>query len=142
MSATFRSLVAQSSIAALAPLEAVLDPVYPDAWREIATCLYLQLREREELAGLDDARVAPLALQLTEGLRAEIGGSQPYLSKGVGFELSQRDRQILAEFTGHNQDELAKKYDLTPRQIYAILAVRIREEYERRQGRLPLEGGA
>lgn len=142
MSATLRSLVAQSSLAALAPLEAVLDPAYPDAWREIATCLYLQLREREELAGLGDARVAQLALLLTEGLRAEIGGSQPYLSKGVGFELSQRDRQILAEFNGRNHDELARKWDLTPRQIYAILAVRVREEFERRQGRLALEDGA
>lgn len=130
--------LARTPVAALAALEQLLDPAYPNDWREIATCLYVQLRARAEVAQLGDPHVALFALELTEGLRAEIGGLQTYHSKGVRYELSLRDRQILAEFTGRNQEALAKKHGLTPRQMYNILEVRLREEYERRQGVLPL----
>lgn len=134
-----KPVLAHTPAAALAALEQLLDPAYPDDWREIATCLYVQLRARDEIAPFADPRVAQLALELTEGLRAEIGGNQTYHSKGVRYDLSLRDRQILAEFTGRNHDALAKKHGLTPRQMYNILEVRLREEFERRQGSLPLE---
>lgn len=129
------SLIARATVADLVPLERIMDPAYPETWREIAGCLYLQVRTRREFAG-DDAQAAALALELTEGLRAEIGGSQPYLAKGVAYELSERDRQILAKFNGNNHDALAREFDLTPRQIYSILERRIREEVARRQGTL------
>lgn len=132
-----RSLLASTAAATLAPLEAILDPSYPESWRDIATSLYVQMRALDELARLADAHVARLALQLTEGLRAEIGGSQPYLSKGSGYELSLRDRQILAEYRGNNLDALAHKYGLTTRQMRNIVDAQIREEVARRQGRLP-----
>ncbi|MCK9987640.1 MAG: hypothetical protein AzoDbin1_04112 [Azoarcus sp.] len=131
-------LLLRSSVADLAPLERVIDQAYPEAWREIAVNLYLQLRARRELAG-DDAQAATLALELSEGLRAEIGGSQPYLSKGQRYKETLRDRRILAKFTGHNHDVLAREFDLTPRQIYAIVERRAREDFERRQGRLELD---
>lgn len=134
-----RSLLARAAVADLVPLEAVMDADYPNEWRQMATVLYLQLRALPEFAPLGDARVAPLALHLTEGLRAEIGGSQPYLSKGQGYELSLRDRQILDDFKGHNQEELARKYGLTVRQVYNILDTQLRIERARRQGTLPLD---
>ncbi len=130
------SRLMHTQAASLAPLEAVLDPAYPEAWCEIATCLYVQVRTLPELSGLSDSERAALALRLTEGLRAEIGGSQPYLSKGVQYNLSERDRRILAKFNGHNHDALAREFNLTPRQIYTIVERRAREEFERRQGRL------
>ncbi len=134
-----RSLLARASVADLAPLEAVMDAEYPNEWRQMATVLYLQLRSLPEFAPLGDARVAPLALRLTEGLRAEIGGSQPYLSKGQGYELSLRDRQILDAFRGNNQEDLARAYGLTVRQVYNILETQLRIERARRQGTLPLD---
>lgn len=132
------SMLARTPIADLAPLVSRLDPEYPDAWRDIATCLYLLLRGEPGLA-LADAQSADLALRLAEGLRAEIGGSQPYLARGVHYELSLRDRQILARFKGRNHDALAREFGVTPRYIYDIVARRTKEEIERRQGKLPLE---
>lgn len=132
------SLLARATVAELAALERLLDPGYPGTWREIAACLYLQVRARPALAA-DDAAAAALALALTEGLRHEIGGSQPYLAKGVLFELSVRDRQILAKFNGRNQDALAREFGVTPRQIYSIVDRRIREDVARRQGTLALD---
>lgn len=131
-------LLVRASVADLAPLERVIDPAYPETWRDIAVTLYLQLRARRVLAG-DDAQAAALALELTEGLRAEIGGSQPYLSKGLLFNLSERDRRILARFNGYNHAQLAREEGLTPRQIYTIVERRTREDFERRQGCLPLD---
>ena len=134
-----RSPLLGVTAAELQVLEALFGDGYPDDWRTIATVLFISLRAPAELSGLADARRAQLALQMTDALRAEIGGTQPYLSKGVRFDLSLRDRQILDEFNGRNHDMLARKYDLTPRQIYSILDEQLRLERARRQGTLPLD---
>jgi len=131
--------LAHTPVAALVTLEQLLDPAYPEGWREIATCLYVQLRGRAEVAQLGDVRLAQIALALTEGLRAEIGGAQPYLSKGVDYELSLRDRQILAEYTGRNLAALARKHNITERRLRDILDVQVAEEVARRQGTLALD---
>ena len=132
------SLLARATMAELAALERLLDPGYPETWGEIVACLYLQLRMRPALVP-DDAAAAALALALAEGLRAELGGSQPYLAKGASFELSVRDREILAKFNGRNHDALAREFGLTPRQIYNVVDRRIREDVARRQGTLALD---
>lgn len=134
-----RSLLLGVTAAELQVLEALFGDGYPDEWRTIATVLFVSLRSPAELGGLPDMRRAQLALQMTDALRAEIGGTQPYLSKGARFDLSLRDRQILDEFNGRNHDLLARKYDLTPRQIYSILDEQLRLERARRQGTLPLD---
>ena len=128
------SRLARASTNDLAPLAALLDPAYPDVLARIAESLYLTLRD--EAAG-DAADHARLALALTESLRAEFGGAQLYLPKGVGYDLSERDRRILSAFNGHNHRELAHRHNVTDRYIYDIVARRTREEFERRQGRLP-----
>lgn len=128
------SRLARATVDELAPLAALLDPAYPENWARIAERLYLSLRDR--LPGEATAH-AHLALELAEGLRAELGGSQFYLAKGQGYELSLRDRQILARFTGHNHRALAQAFGVTERHVYSIVERRGREEFERRQGRLP-----
>lgn len=130
------SMLAHTPAADLAPLVTALDPDYPESWRDIATCLYVLLRVDTTL-NLQDAQAAELALRLAEGLRAEIGGSQPYLARGVHYDLSMRDRQILARYNGHNHAALGREFGVTPRYIYDIVARRGREEFARRQGRLP-----
>lgn len=130
------SMLLQTRLSELLPLEQVLDAEYPAVWRDIATCLYLQVRTWPDVS--DDKHAAERALQLAEGLRREIGGSQPYLSKGDDYEMTARDREILAKFNGHNHDALAREHDVTPRHIYRLLRRRIREEVARRQGQLPL----
>lgn len=128
------SRLARATADELAPIAARLDPDYPDTWATIAECLYLGLLDYG--SGAVDAH-ADLALRLSEVLRAELGGGQLYLAKGQAFELSQRDRQILARFTGRNHRQLAREFDVTERYIYDIVARRSREDMERRQGRLP-----
>jgi len=135
------SRLARATVDELAPLAALLDPAYPENWARIAESLYLSLRDRG--AADDAAAHARLALDLAEGLRAELGGSQFYLAKGQGYELSLRDRQILARFTGHNHRALAQAFGVTERHVYSIVERRGREEFERRQGKLPgLDAGS
>ncbi len=68
-----------------------------------------------------------LGLAAAEAVRSNYGGEQIYVPKGLALVLSSRDRQIWREFTGRNTLTLAKKYDLTERQVYSILS-RVREE--------------
>lgn len=133
------SRLARATADELAPLTALLDPAYPDALARIAECLYLSLCDQ---APGDAQAHARLALVLSEGLRAEFGGAQIYLPKGQGYELSERDRQILARFNGRNLRQLAHDFGVSDRYIYDIVARRTKEEIERRQGKLQLDGGA
>lgn len=128
------SLLAHASIADLAPLDALIDPAYPEVWREVAVCLFVRLIRAGQLA---PEAAAPLALDLAEGLRTEIGGSQPYLPKGAHYEITQRDREIYAKFRGTNHHALAREYNLTPRQIYSIVERVGNAEFARRQAVLP-----
>jgi hypothetical protein len=127
------SRLADTPLAVLAPLAELLDPAYPAEWRDIATGLFVQMRESRDLVHLAQPQLAQLALRLTEGLRAEFGGSQQYLSKGERYNQQVRDRAIYAEANGRNIDELAHKYGLTPRQVYNIIAT----QSDARQGKLP-----
>ena len=131
-----RSLLTQAAAADLAPLEALMGEEYSEEWRNIATVLFLELRTVPELVPLGDVRLAALAVQLSDGLCDEIGGTQPYLSKGQRLKLSRRDRQILEESNGRNLDDLARKYGRTPRQIHSIIQRQVRIERARRQGSL------
>lgn len=124
----------RTTVEDLAPLLAILDPAYPENLARIAECLFLVLRDRLPGEPADHAR---LALDQVELVREEMGGSQLYLAKGQSFDLTLRDRQILAKFNGRNHRALAHEFDVTERHIYDIVARRAREEFERRQGKLP-----
>ncbi len=81
------------------------------------------------------AMARTVCVQVTHAAR-EIGGRQLYISRGVS-DLSERDRQICADFRGHNHAALAKKYDLTEMRVRQILEAYQKEEFARRQGKLP-----
>lgn len=126
----------------LAPLERLFDDAYPERLREVATCLFLELLEADGLAGLLGApRLAHVALDQTERLSFDLGGESFYMHRGHAYRLSLRDRQIVAEFNGRNQHQLARKYGLSVMRIYQIVAAAREEEFQRRQGRLALDGG-
>lgn len=128
------SRLTRATVDDLAPLLAIIDPAYPENLARIAECLFLVLRDRLPGDAADHAR---LALDQAELVRAELGGSQLYLAKGQGFDLGLRDRQILAKFNGRNHRQLAHEHGVTERYIYDIVARRHREDFERRQGKLP-----
>lgn len=52
----------------------------------------------------------------------EYGGCQIYIPKAEGLCRNARDEEIRASFTGFNITELAKKYNLSTRQIRTIIA--------------------
>lgn len=139
-----RTSLAQVTPDVLAPLERLFDDAYPERLREIATCLFLELLDADGLATLLGVpRLAQLALDQTERLSFDLGGESFYMHRGTRYRLSLRDRQIVAEFNGRNQHQLARKHGLSVMRIYQIIAAWREEEIARRQGRLDLddEGG-
>lgn len=124
----------------LAPLEGLFDEAYPERLREIATCLFLELLDAEGLVQLLGVpRLAQLALDQTERLSFDLGGESFYMHRGTRYRLSLRDREIVAEFNGRNQHQLARKHGLSVMRIYQIIAAWREEEIARRQGRLDLD---
>ena len=73
------------------------------------------------------------ALEAVDQLRETYGGDRFYIPTGYALAISERDRQIYAEFTGGNHFLLAKKYGLTVRSVQLIVAKVRADESARRQ---------
>lgn len=116
------------SAAELAPLDAVIDPDYPERLREMATVIYLALRDQDP-----QTPPADMAVALTEALSIEMGGGSFYMHKGVEYRMTKRDRDVMREFNGRNIHLLARKYNLTEMRIRQIIAA----QFDRDQGKLP-----
>jgi len=67
----------------------------------------------------EEAKLAALAI--VKQLAKDWGGQQVYIPKSMMLELDERDRQIYKEFTGTNQPQLAKKYNMSVVRVYQIL---------------------
>ena len=127
----------------LAPLEAVLDPAYPDRLREVATCLYVELLDQTEVrAKLNVKWLAQLALALTERLSLDMGGSTFYMHKGTyyrqGLTLTPRNREMCAKFRG-DYTVLAREYGLSDQQVRTIVDAWQRDQFLARQGVLAVD---
>ncbi|WP_153117412.1 Mor transcription activator family protein [Rhodocyclus tenuis] len=96
-----------------------IDDNYPEILAAIATSAYAFMTER---LSLDHQVAAEASFALAEKVRADIGGCMIYLSKGQAWELSMRDREIYAQFTGDNFAELARRYDKSEMRIRQIVA--------------------
>lgn len=64
------------------------------------------------------------------------GGQLIYFPKGKYVLLSRRDRLIYAEFTGNNQKDLARKFDVSEQHIYRIIKAMRRSDLADRHGDL------
>lgn len=64
------------------------------------------------------------------------GGQVISIPKDHFFKLSGRDLNVFNEFTGNNHSDLARKYKLSSRAIYKIIARASRRETDKRQGKL------
>lgn len=121
----------------IAPLEALFDEAYPDAMRDLSTVIFAQLMAEADLrAAFDTARLAELAMSVTESIGDELGGRSFYLVKGVKYRASLRDQRIYKEHNGRNTGELALRYHLSEQRIYQIVARMTRQRYARSQGEL------
>lgn len=119
------------SAADLAPLERSFADDYPERLREMARVIFMELNAQDLSRPTHE-----LAIEITEAVSAEIGGSSFYMHKGHAYRLKQRDRQIAAEFNGQNLHLLARKYNRTEMRIRQILDACNRERVERDQGKL------
>lgn len=106
---------------------------YPPLLQHAAEVIYDGLIQR----GIDDAAAAEIAIGCGDELRVAWGGHPIYLTKGA-WMLTTRDREIYAAFDGRNQDQLARRYELTVRRIEQIVT-RVRAEMiKEKQGVLAL----
>lgn len=119
----------------LAPLGVALGPDYPEIYRTMAECVYIGLLS--EIPDVPAEQLIAATRISLEVIRAEIGGTQPYLPK-AHYELSGRDRALYERFNGRNLNELAAQSGITPRRMRDIISAGRAEDLARRQGRLDL----
>lgn len=126
----------------LMPLEALFEASYPQALRDLASSIFMELLERSAHLPLHPARahrLAQLAMALTGRLSRDFGGNNLYIHKAVLHQLTQRNREMYALHDNKRwtYKTLGQKYGLTETQVRNIIQACIEEEMARRQGRLP-----
>lgn len=124
---------------AIAPIERLFDPLTPDSWRDLASSLYVSLRTLLE-GQKPDAELAQLAMQLTRGIAADLGGSQPYISVGSQLMTSARARKVIELCSrGKSYAEVARLVgNITEPRVRQIERAWRNEQRALRQGKLDL----
>ncbi|TCS38488.1 Mor family transcriptional regulator [Paucimonas lemoignei] len=113
----------------------ILDEEYPEVLADIAREIHSRLMDHP-LLKLEHPIAAEVALGVAEHVRKNIGGVATYIPRGLGYELSVRDRQMFEEFTGDNYHQLARKYELTEMRVRQVIAHVMRIERAKRQQNL------
>ena len=123
----------------IAPLERLFDPLMPDTWRDFALNHYLTLKALFTGRYGDDD-LASLSLELTKGIAADLGGTQPYIQAGRELLASARARRVIElRNQGKSYQEVAMLCGkITERHVRQIEAAWIREQRALRQGQLDL----
>lgn len=62
-----------------------------------------------------------IAAQTERAIKAEAAGDRFYVANNSREDIKKRNKLINAQFNGHNIKELAKAFNLKPRQIRNIL---------------------
>lgn len=86
---------------------------------------------------LSEAAAATMAREMAHEICAANARSLIYIPADIEFDLSDRDRQIYAEFNGRNMQQVVAKYKITPQWVYAIVKKVRKEELAARQSNLP-----
>lgn len=77
-----------------------------------------------------------LVFLVCEIIRKDWSGDNFYMGKGFSYDIRKRDLSMYEEFTGSNHKALAKKYEITVRQVYERISIISAAEFNRRQGSL------
>lgn len=135
------------SSAEMAALEHRLPIGMAEGMRDLALCLFEALVLADARAGSQapaEDWLGQLELWATQvlaqlqHLAQEMGGRGGiYIAKGLIAQLSARDHEMCSKFRGNNYRELAHDYGLTEMRVRQIVDAWQREQYEKRQGRLP-----
>ena len=123
----------------IAPLERLFDPLPPDTWRDLALSHYVTLRMVLR-ADKTDAELATMAMALTRGIAADMGGSQPYIQAGSQLLASARARRVVSMLEqGKRYREIAAACGkITESRVRQIEKEWLREQRAARQGTLDL----
>ncbi len=106
-----------------------MDNLAENKYPEVIVDLAAKFTELFEKNGIAESK--KLGWDTAILVNTELAGQQAYFPRR--HLVSQRDRQIYREYNGTNHAALAKKYDMTERQIYNIVARIRQEEFERNQ---------
>ncbi len=109
-----------------------IDDDYPEVLALIATTAYDWMIETLKL---DHQVAAERAFELAEEIREVVGGSAPYIPKGVSWALSKRDREIYDRFRG-DYLALARIYGKSEMRIRQIIDKVRAADIKSRQGGL------
>ncbi len=71
--------------------------------------------------GVIDLDAAKAGLECAEQFRRTFGGETVYMPKGMAYELSKRDQDIIDRFDGSNSQTICREYNITRRRLYQIL---------------------
>ena len=125
---------------ALGPLNAVMPEGLHPTLREMVEEMFLHLLEDEEaVALLGVERLAELVVGQVDRVAGTLGGCSFYLPRGIGPQLSARNRQIVEQYNGRNKHYLAMTFGISEMRIDQILKQARRDEFARRQGKLGLD---
>lgn len=72
--------------------------------------------------GVGESMAAAAGELVTDELVSYWGGQHICIPRDHYRKISDRNRRILSEFTGKNQSDLARKYDLTLSSIYKLIS--------------------
>lgn len=74
-----------------------------------------------EKAGMDKDLAEHVGFEIARTMAEAWGGLNIYMPKAMEMKLHSRDEQIWREFDGHNQSELARKYNISVQWVYTII---------------------
>ncbi len=125
------------AISDIASLECMFDQETPDTWRDLARSHFLTLRSY--MPDYDEQGLAALAMLLTKGIAADLGGTQPYITAGSQLLASARARRVIElRQRGMPYREVAKLCEITEARVRQIENEWVREQRAARQGALDL----
>lgn len=82
---------------------------------------------------IDEEQAFQIGREVAEQMASHWGGQNVYFPMGLTYKLSQRDRQIYADFTGNNHSDLVRKYGVSLQWVYKIIRTIRKEELALRQ---------
>ena len=73
------------------------------------------------LPSVEEEAARAFGRRVADMLAEDWGGSSVYIPKNLASRFRKRAARLYREFTGHNVEELARKYGLTQQRVYAII---------------------
>lgn len=106
---------------------------FPDKYPSPLRSLVISIAESLARNGLEPREAERIAFDAADTYRKTHGGETLYIPTGYYWEMREQHKAMWEAFNGSNYDELAKQYDLTPRQVRRIITIIQEGEAAKRQ---------